>query len=47
MMKKVGGLILICISIGMFLMLFIPKGLLTVLAILGLIYIGYRFITDC
>jgi hypothetical protein len=46
MRKRVGGFVLICVAIGMFLMLFIPKGVLTVLSIIGLIYLGYRFLDE-
>lgn len=46
MKKRVGGLVLICIAIGMFLMLFIPKGFLTTIAIISLIYFGFNFLNE-
>ncbi|WP_165868494.1 hypothetical protein [Natranaerovirga hydrolytica] len=46
MKKKVGGLILVCVAIGMFLMLFIPKGLITILAIVGILYLGFTFLNQ-
>lgn len=46
MKKRVSGFALLCIAIGMFLMLFIPKGVVTILSIVVLVYFGYKCLCD-
>lgn len=46
-MKKVIGLILFCVGVGMALMLFLPHRLSVLFFIIGLIVVGYNLFCSC